>query len=364
MVDSIELFLLNNGNKDGLIALGRRGADTAIELLPIDGQLAGLSVFARSLGSAISGNGIRPSKIELSDFGVKLFDYLFKGKLRELYLRLPAGAISLQILSDRAEIRAIPWEYLGPPDRTPVPHRERSVIRIHPTCGIDMPMPKRIKNNKKNKIRVLFVSADPVDQAGVMWSDVLSTIERTFESQMPAEVTITVVEGATRGRLLARIAREKFDVFHFFGHGTLDENGKGQLVLENLETGASEFISAEDVAIALAGKGVQLAILSACLSGAGRHSDDFGVVATALIVAGIPAVLANQYPIPYKSISPFVESIYSSLLQFGDIDRAVAEGRVVLSAGISTTVHSTEATVEWGIPTLYRLANARQLFKI
>lgn len=361
MAESIELFLLNNGNEDGLIALGRRGADTAIEFLPIDKQLAGLTVFARSLGSAISGNGARPSKIELSDFGVKLFDYLFKGKLRDLYLRLPAGAISLQILSDRAEIREIPWEFLGPPDRTPVPHRERSIIRIHPTCGIDMPIPKRIKNKK---IRVLFVSADPVDQPGVMWSDVLSTIERTFASQMPAEVTITVVEGATRGRLLARIAREKFDVFHFFGHGTLDANGMGQLVLEDLETGESEFISAEEVAIALAGKGVQLAILSACQSGAGRHSDDFGVVATALIVAGIPAVIANQYPIPYKSISPFVESIYSSLLQFGDIDRAVTEGRVVLSAGISTTVHSTEATVEWGIPTLHRLANARQLFKI
>jgi hypothetical protein len=361
VADSFELFLLNNGNEEGLIALARRGCDTAIEFLPIDEELEALSVFAHRLGSAISGNGIRPSKTELSVFGAKLFEYLFKGKLRDLYLRLPAGAISLQILSDRAEIRDIPWEYLGPPDRIPVPHRERSVIRIHPTCGIDVPLPKRIKNNK---IRVLFVSADPVDQAGVMWTDVLSTIERTFAPQMPSEVTITVVEGATRAKLLHRIGREKFDIFHFFGHGALDANGMGQLVLEDLETGASEFISAEHVAIALAGKGVQLAILSACLSGAGRHSDDFGVVATALIVAGIPAVIANQYPIPYKSISPFVASIYSSLLQFGDIDRAVAEGRAVLSAGISSTVHSTEATVEWGIPTLHRLTNARQLFKI
>jgi hypothetical protein len=361
VADSFELFLLNDGNEEGLVALARRGSDTAIEFLPVDKKLKELSVFARRIGSAISGNGIRPSKTELVDFGVKLFDYLFKGKLRDLYVRLPAGPISLQILSDRPEIREVRWEYLGPPDRIPVPDRERSVIRILPTCGIDMPLPRRIKNKK---IKVLFVSADPVDQPGVMWADVLSTIERTFVPQMPAEVTITVAQGATRAKLLNSIVREKFEIFHFFGHGTVDANGMAQLVLEDVDSGASDFISAEDVAIALAGKDVQLAILSACLSGAGRHFDDFGVVATALIMAGIPAVLANQYPIPYKSISPFVGSIYSSLLQFGDIDRAVAEGRAVLSAGISSTVHSADATVEWGIPTLHRLANARQLFKI
>ncbi|BAK77241.1 hypothetical protein NH8B_2427 [Pseudogulbenkiania sp. NH8B] len=103
--------------------------------------------------------------------------------------------------------------------------------------------------------------------------------------------------------------------------------------------------------MALAGKGVQLAILSACLTGAGNHSDAFAVLASALIVSGIPAVVANQYPIPIKSIAPFVGSVYTSLALEGDIDRAVAEGRAALSIGIGSTT-SGEAVVEWGIPTL------------
>jgi hypothetical protein len=58
-----------------------------------------------------------------------------------MYDRLPAGPVSLQILSDRAEIKEVPWEYLVTPDRQPSPHRERSVIQVQPTCDIYSPGP-------------------------------------------------------------------------------------------------------------------------------------------------------------------------------------------------------------------------------
>ena len=95
--------------------------------------------------------------------------------------RLPIGAISLQILSDQPGIKEIPWEYLALPDRQPSPHRERSVIRVQPTCGIYGAGPKKFGK----KVNVLFVSADPVDQAGVAWEDVVATINRAFVAQMP-----------------------------------------------------------------------------------------------------------------------------------------------------------------------------------
>jgi hypothetical protein len=353
---ALDVFLLDVPKTRGVVALARRGADTAIERIPLDARFKGLIGFGRRIGQAMAGNAPRPDATELDRFGRDLFEFLFRGSLQTLYRRLPGGAVSIQVLSDRSELCEVPWEYLTPPDRTPTPHRERGVIRVHPTCGVDRPAPGKARA----KIRVLFVSADPLDQAGVDWSEVKAVLDRTLVAQMPGEATIEVVEGATRAGLLDAVTRRDFDVFHFFGHGDL-RNGLGHLVLQDSRSGKSDFLAAADLAVALAGKGVQLAILSACLSGAGRYADDFGTIATALICAGIPAVVANQYSIPIKSIAPFVGTIYTLLARGADIDQAVANARVALKLGLAGTL-GTGAVLEWGIPTLYRLADARQIF--
>jgi hypothetical protein len=356
--NSLELFLLDQRKSDGVIALARRGPDTAIEHLPLDAHLAELAAFGRCLGDAVTGNAKRPGKADLTRYGCDLFGFLFRDSLITLYNKLPAGPVSLQILTDRSEIKEVPWEYLVTPDRQPSPHRERSVIRVQPTCGIYRCPTKRFGQT----VRILFVSADPVDQVAVEWSDVAAVIERAMVAQIPGEVSIKVVEGATRAGLLKIIQAETFDVFHFLGHGVIRSN-TAHLVLQSLETGKSDYLSARDLAVALSGKDVQLAFLSACLSAAGNQRDIFGVLASALIASGIPAVVANQYPIPITSIAPFVGSVYRSLGANGDIDRAVAEGRIALAVGIEGTTGG-DAVVEWGIPTLHRLPDAQQLFQL
>ncbi|MGO8858206.1 MAG: CHAT domain-containing protein [Steroidobacteraceae bacterium] len=355
----LEVFLLDDPAKANAhaVVLARCENDTAIESLPINRALQDLLDYGRMLGSVIAGKSPRPPPNELEKYGIRLFEALFNGSILTLYNRLAADAVSIQILSDRADIREIPWEYMLTPNCRPAPHRNRSIVRVQVTCnGNTCPAPKQFDK----KVNVLFVSADPVDQAGVSWEDVLATVNSSFTAQLGPGVSIKVIEGATRQALMHAIRAERFDVFHFFGHGDV-RGGVGHLVLQDLKTGSSDFLSASDLAIAFAGTGVRLAILSACLSGAGKFSDDFGVLATALISTGIPAVVANQYPIPYKSISPFVASLYGSLIQQGDIDAAVAEGRAALAVMLNGPT-GRDAVVEWGIPTLYRLANARQIF--
>lgn len=352
-----DLFLLDVRKSNTVVALARRGADTAIEMIPIGAELTSIVAFGRLIGRAVSGNGDRPSGPDLAAFGAKLFDFLFRGQLRDLYNQLPAGPVSIQILSNQSTLREVPWEYLSTPDRMPAPHRDRSVIRIHPTCGV-YGMPSK---RAGDRIRVLFVSADPIDQAGVEWQEVKAVLDRTLTAQMRSRATIEVIEGATRAGLLEAITSKSFNVFHFFGHGAVCD-GAGHLVLQDSRSGNSDFLSAEDLAVALAGKGVRLALLSACLSGAGKYDDDFGTVATALIKAGIPAVVANQYSIPIKSIAPFVDAIYSSLTQGDGIDQAVANGRAALKVGLGSTT-GQGAVVEWGIPTLHRLVDVQHIFK-
>ena len=350
-----EIFLIDNPTGNHVIALAKRGADTAIEHLPIDSSLVAIRKKGIDIGEALKGNGSLITAGEVRQLGIDIFNYLFRGDLRALYDQLPQDPVSLQILSNRPQIKEVPWEYLLTPDRMIAPTRDRGVVRILPTCGIKNKSLRKVAN-----VKVLFVSADPVDQVGVDWREVESVMSRVFQGQMPANVTIDVIEGATRTSLITAIASKTFDVFHFFGHGDVID-GVGHLVLQDVKTKKSDFLSAEDLAIALSGKDVKLAILSACLTGAGLHTTDFGLVATSLIRARIPAVVANQYPIPIKAISPFVGSVYTSLLARGNIDMAVADGRAVLSVGLPG---GTAGKVEWGIPTLHRLADAQQLFEV
>lgn len=353
---SFDLFLLDGRDGNSLIALGRRGADTAIEQIGLNGTLEPFVEFGRRLGSSMSGNGQRPSTEELKSFGADLFNFIFSGNLLDLYYQLPADQISLQILSDHPGIREVPWEYIAPPNVPIVPHRSRSIIRVHPTCGVYQPTRKRF-----SKLRVLLVSADPVDQQGVPLHEVLATIKRKFELY-PGKVEVKVVAGATRAGLMNALLQENFDVFHFYGHGEVGADNVGNLLLQDAKTGVSDRIDARQLAVALAGKGIQLAILSACNTAAGNHTNEFDIVSTALIKAGIPAVIANQHPIPTSTVASFVGAVYVSLLSQGDIDTAVAEGRSSLAVTLASTTNS--AVLEWGIPVLYRLSDARQLFEI
>lgn len=360
MTDCLDLFVLDTQNPDSLTAFARNGPDTAIEQLPIAGELADLLAIGRAIGRSMAGQGEHHTRDEIDAFGRRLFNFLFKGDLKTLYDRLPAaGAISIQILSNRADVQEIPWEYVVTPNRVNVPHRERSIIRVHPTCGIDPP-PLGKRWPKDKKLNVLFVWADPVNEADVPWEEVAEVYVKTFNASGSESVRFKMVQGANVANLTAAIARESFDVFHFLGHGVL-VHGEGHVVLEDPVIGASALLSGRDLARILAGKKVRLAILSACSTSAGHARGDFGAVATALIMTGVPAVIANQYPIPAKTISPFVNSVYESLLRDGDIDAAVAEGRTTMSVAFDR--YTGTGIVEWGIPTLHRMANARQLYK-
>ena len=354
--NALELFLLDSGNGNHAVALGRCNGDLAIEEIPLDKECGALVAYRDRLDGVILGKSERPSPKELREFGERIFNWLFRGELRTLYGHVPTGSVSMQILSTRPELKAIPWEYLQLPDRQPAPHRERCVVRVLPTCGIAAPVPKSVSS----KIRVLFVSADPIDQSDVPWDEVKASIERAFSSQLPAAVEMTVVEGATREKLRKAIQKGTFDIFHFLGHGLI-KNNEGHLVLVDIKTQQSDLISAATLAALLSGKNVRLALLSACLTGAGNAADDFTIVAASLLRAGIPAVVANQVSIPTKSVASFVGSVYQKLLEHGNIDEAVMEGRVQLATDLEGTT-GARAVIEWGIPSLYRLSGAAQLF--
>jgi hypothetical protein len=319
-------------------------------------ELKQLTHFRDWIESAVRGSTAPPTASELQGFGEGLFAFIFRDEILELYEGQPKEDVRVHIWCNRPEMQNLPWEYLQAPKKGRGPQRGRSVVRVVPTIRQKLPAPPPIGTD----IRVLFASAAPTDQGAVDWEDVRDAVQRAFDVNLPNGVTLKLVDGADPKALRKVIADETFDVFHFSGHGQVGKDGKGQLVLVNRKTQKSELLDSEQICAVLAGRGIRLVVLSACMTATGNFSDDFSVIAAALVRSGIPAVVANQMPIPNKTISPFVGELYSKLIKTGDIDLAMIEGRIALYADLAKGLSSG---LEWGIPTLYRHHNGAQLYQ-
>jgi hypothetical protein len=353
--DALDLYILDSGGDEFAILLARSGDDLAVGRLPFGQELADLSSFRDRIDRAVRGFDDRPKPAELEAYGRRLFSYTFRDKIRRLYDLLPQTDVRINVLSDRAEVQKLPWEYLQEPDFVPGPRRQRSVVRIVPTIGQKPPPLIRLQET----IRVLFVSAAPIDQGPVDFAVVRAAIERTFGAKIPGRFTLKAVDGATR-ESFGTAVKEPFDILHFSGHGDVSADGKGRLLLVHRKNGSTDYLDARSLSKLLRGRDIRLVVLSACETSQGDFRDDFAVIAETLVNEGIPAVVANQMPVSNKSIAPFVGALYETLLTCGDIDLAVSDGRIALDLELGSAEF---AAIEWGIPTLYRNYAASKLYQ-
>ncbi|WP_428572470.1 CHAT domain-containing protein [Ramlibacter sp.] len=356
----LELYVLHGSATARLLVLACRGPDIAVHEVERDSDEIRAFVAFRQEIERVALGAARPTVAELDALGDRMFRFFFGGAVRELYDKLPPGRFSVQVAADAPDLHGIPWEYLRPPNRVPVPHPERCVVRVLPIRASTEPKPA----TPRERLRVLLAVADPVDEPGVGWSDVHASLRRAFEAQTSFAAELKIVPGASARDLLRALGARRYDVFHFLGHGGVSADGEGELALVDVDRRTSDRIRATDLALALGGQGLKLCILSACLSSAGDARDDFGPVATALLRAGIPAVVANQASIPVRSVAPFLGALYTRLLSDGNIDSAMSAARVALAIDLRNTVEPGRAIVEWGIPTLYRLPGAAQVFRV
>lgn len=360
MTETFDLAILDASPLKEAVAFARCNSDIAISRLSLGTTFTQLANFRNQIDRSLRGKEKeRLSITELTAYGHKLFNFCIQDEIARLYSRLSNGQVRIHILSNQPELREIPWEYWQEPAHTPGPRIDRSIVRIVPIIGQPPPVPLEVKQ----QVRVLFASAEPVDQEAVSWTDVRDEIESTFRARLNriGKFEFKAIDATTRASLLDAVTQESFDIFHFSGHGEIVK-GIGHLILTDRKTRRSSRIRADELGQILGSRGIRLAVLSACETATGNFIDDFSVVAETLIRAGIPAVVANQLPIPDKTVATFVEAMYRELLNSGDIDRAVGEGRIRLSIDLGDSTNN--AVLEWGIPTVYRHIAAAQILKI
>jgi hypothetical protein len=301
-----------------------------------------------------------PSAVAL---GAQLFTNLFSGRIRSFFDeslgRLQPSSeglrIKLQLDLEHPEVAALhglPWEFLNDAEQAhPLGLDLRfSIVRHVPQRRsiVAVPLPR--------PLRILCASAEPRGQPLLALEDELRRIVEALHQ--PGEIEVRPLPGAT----LESIRREltgpdEFHVLHFMGHGEFDpESGDGVLYLENGRRGAA-IVRGGLLADHLRDRtSLRLVFLNACRTARVAAPNPFGGVATSLVRAGVPAVIAMQFPITDGAAVAFSETVYRRIAAGDPIDAAVTEGRIAIRT-------RAPKALEWGTPVLFSHAPEGRLFE-
>jgi DNA/RNA endonuclease YhcR with UshA esterase domain len=336
-----------------------RGAQHS-ELVCTRAELEALVVQAEK--AVRRGDRARPSPREV---GERLFEMLFAGRVRTAYLQSRTYAenqaytgLRIRIQVDPAdpdlpEIGALPWEllyraesheHLALDERTPV-------VRYLPVPGRSAATPLPAV------LRVLVVGAQP---RGLPQLDFQREVQAlTSALQAVPAVEVDILDHATPQSLLLKLMSSTFHVLHFIGHGQFNPaSGRGSLLFEDGQGEVAD-LDARKLGNMLKSSSPRLVFLNACdTAHLPRHrgQDPFAGVASALLMAGIPAVLAMQFPISDRAALAFSEWFYQALASGRPIDAAVVQGRLGIDLDPSQSA-------EWAIPALFMSVPDGRIFK-
>jgi CHAT domain len=347
------------------------GADQEVDLAPLIERYRELSVRLRtysSRGVELLAPAARSEELPaaLRSLGAGLYQALLGGPLLEPFSicldrarRTPSGQLTLKLHfvptePGALELLALPWELLYRPDSRDFLARSRKtpLLRFLDIPQIVQPAPVRRPQ------RVLLVRCCPRSAAPLQLAFETARITEILGAE--ASVVVDELVSPSLVALLDRMTRHRYSLVHFMGHGSFDETtGEGVLHFED-ESGEPLPVSGATFAEALRDcHDLSLVVLNACntaRTGTWPGADPFTGVASALVLSGVPAVLAMQRPVSDESALRLASHLYGGLARGMPLDVAVAETRRALYLG-------SPSSWEWATPALYARVDLDRLFK-
>jgi hypothetical protein len=247
----------------------------------------------------------------------------------------------------------LPWELIRDKHHDLLLDPKISLARCLDLPG--PPSPARVKP----PFKILVVLASPKNLPPVDGKSEFQELVKSL-SNSPS-VQVSLLERATPEALGEQVQEETFHVVHFVGHAAFDsKSGKGRLLLEDAD-GLPNPVSAEELANLLNGQAKpRLLVLNACETAAFSWRDghdSWSGLASALLRAGFPAVVAMQFPITDKAAVAFSRGFYGPLAAGHPVDLAITGGRRAI---FLANPHS----LEWATPVLFLRGMEGDLFRI
>ena len=297
--------------------------------------------------------------------GELLFQALFSGACRDLFNTSLGQAqgrqlglrIKLHINPndpDLASLASLPWELMY-----------RAETRDYLCLSRGTPLVRYLEVQRPfallplaPPLRILVAVSSPAGVPPLDLNNERKSIEASWGNR--PDVDVDFLDGLTSRRLNDRLASREYHVLHFMGHGDFDpERGTGVLLLED-EAGRPSPIDGATLGMLLRDvPAMRLVLLNACNTarlGGGPGRDPFAGVASALVMAGVPAVVAMQFPISDRAAVEFSSAFYPRLVEGFPADAAVAEARKAIRM-------ADPESWEWATPVLFMRSRDGALFE-
>ncbi|HRY45462.1 MAG TPA: CHAT domain-containing protein, partial [Thermoanaerobaculia bacterium] len=237
-----------------------------------------------------------------------------------------------------------PWELAFDPHR-------RAFLAATEACfvrNVVTAVPCETRRRRRGRLSVVVAAAQPQGLSSVSWEEEAEAIRAGLAPLVASGLARVRVERAVTAEALHRLVADgPCDVLHFVGHGTWDaERRVGALVLES-EGGGVAPVEAPVLRTLLQGRGLALVVLNACQSARGSRGDLARGVAPALVAAGVPAVVANQFSVLDAAALVFARELYRSLALGRALGDAAREARLAVRCDAAC------GPVDWAVPVVY-----------
>lgn len=253
-----------------------------------------------------------------------------------------------------ARLANLPWELLCHPDMGDQPFSlstQTPLVRY-----LNSPRPLNL-TDFHSPLRILVVVSNP---QGVRKLD-LDTEKRNIEDSWGNrdDVEVRFLPRATVQALSDELAHRAYHILHYMGHGDFDPiQGAGVLLMET-DTGATDPVDGRTLGVTLQdAKSLRMVFVNACNTAQSTHSenmDPYAGIAAGLVMSGVPAVVAMQFPISDRAAIAFSSTLYPRLAHGLPLDTAVAEARKAIRL-------IDRNSPEWATPVLFMSAPNGDLF--
>ncbi|MBW8877726.1 MAG: CHAT domain-containing protein [Acidobacteria bacterium] len=318
-------------------------------------DVSGISRGSRELDDSPGGALVLVAQPPL-EIGTELYRSVFQGQVRTLLDKTrgqldisPDVGLRLKIKIDPTDAETgaladLPWELLcdGETEDFFALSRRTSLVRYLDVPRSSQPIPFT------PPLRILAVGASPHSLQPLDLEEEVRRLEELNQSSTGVEVRF--LAHASAGAVREALSGDTYNVLHFMGHGAFDRaSGEGMLAFERPD-GSADLVSGKAFATKLKDlRSLGVVVLNACNTARAGHqggASPFRGVATALVLGGVPAVVAMQRPISDRAAIGFSTAFYRHLARGDSIDEALTEGR--------QAIHSAKPEgFEWATPVLF-----------
>jgi|GEM_PF-5862034 len=318
------------------------------------------AAFARSADAKREGRDLGSSKVaeaSIAEIGDKLFRALFPEAVRSLYQqslgRVAERGQGLRIrivlsltTTGVAQLHTVPWEYLACDGHFLCLSLDISIVR-YPVLGLPGDRPP-----VSAPLSILVLPGEDLSEKELDLAEEQRELERAWSES--GNVRIHVLRECTLNALREELMEREYHALHFMGHGGFSAaTGEGTLAFKTKQ-GNRLWVSGTELAEQLRDRSsLRLVFLNACRTAQAGAVAPYAGVATALLRAGIPAVVAMQFPISDPAALALSRAFYRRIARGDTVDAAVTEGRLAIR-------RLAPDNAEWGTPVLFeRLTSGR-----